>query len=77
MKGILIIFLLIVPTTLAVEDPLDECSCGLWKSQYKKMHDDIISGASSPRYAVFITPSSGFAGVRFCLVATYMMPSLL
>lgn len=62
-----VLLLIIVTTTAApaaaVVVPYDECSWGTWRSLYQKTHNDIINGVTSPRYAIFLTPPTGFAGM--------------
>jgi hypothetical protein len=36
--------------------------CGDWQEIYKKTHEDILNGITAPRFAVALTPASGFSG---------------
>lgn len=46
---------------LAIEtDPL-QADCGTWQSDYIKLHKDILSGKSPPRYAVSVSLEAGTA----------------
>jgi hypothetical protein len=36
--------------------------CGNWQQGYVKVHEDIVNGILPPRFAVAVTPATGFSG---------------
>jgi hypothetical protein len=52
--------------------------CGDWQEKYLKLHDDILKGTAPARYAVAVTPESGFSGtfqvsIKQCVIVCVCM----